>query len=140
MATLAAASAVAVTLTAPAAHAITGGTTAGGWNQPLQEVARITIGALQRGCTGTLIAPTWVVTAASCFATDPAQGFQIQPGPPPMPTVVQVGDEASPDKQTMGGGPDPAADLRPVHQLVQHHHHDHRGNDDDHVVEPHLGV
>jgi hypothetical protein len=104
LATLTAASTVAVALTAPAAHAITGGTTAGGWNQPLQEVARITIGALQRGCTGTLIAPTWVVTAASCFATDPAQGFLIQPGPPPMPTVVQVGDEASPDKQTMGGG------------------------------------
>ncbi|MET9260631.1 tachylectin-related carbohydrate-binding protein [Amycolatopsis sp. NPDC004079] len=105
LAALSAAAAVAVTgLAAPAAHAVTGGTTAGGWDEPLQIVARITVGDLGRGCSGIAIARRWVITAASCFATDPAKGFQIPPGPPPMPTVVKLGTYAIPATMKPNGG------------------------------------
>jgi secreted trypsin-like serine protease len=71
------------TLTATTANSITGGTDA--WEDPLTRI--ITNG---RSCTGTLVAPQWVVTSASCFATDPGNPGSVVPGPPARPATAYV--------------------------------------------------
>ncbi|UJW34390.1 trypsin-like serine protease [Saccharothrix sp. AJ9571] len=88
MAVLAAATAFAALLATPAA-AITHGTPTGDYGDPYLHTARITVGDNFRACSGTLVADQWIVTAASCFAENPAQGFRIAAGPPPRPTTVQ---------------------------------------------------
>ncbi|WP_433894331.1 FG-GAP-like repeat-containing protein [Streptomyces sp. CA-111067] len=50
--------------------------------------AKIVIGDSDRGCTGTLVAPQWVLTSASCFAD--ATG-SVPAGKPPTTTTVTVG-------------------------------------------------
>lgn len=52
--------------------------------------AKLNIGD-KRTCTGALVDASWVLTAASCFADDPAQGFRITSGAPKMKTTVIVG-------------------------------------------------
>ncbi|MFD3947931.1 trypsin-like serine protease [Streptomyces sp. NPDC058579] len=44
-----------------------------------------------RGCSGALVAPQWIVTAASCFAVDPLQGDAVAPGAPALKTVATIG-------------------------------------------------
>ncbi|MBP2179555.1 tachylectin-related carbohydrate-binding protein [Amycolatopsis magusensis] len=88
VAVLAAATALAALLATPAA-AITHGTPTGDYGDPYLHTARITVGDNFRACSGTLVADQWLVTAASCFAENPAQGFRIAAGPPPRPTTAQ---------------------------------------------------
>ncbi|MFJ9948544.1 trypsin-like serine protease [Kitasatospora sp. NPDC091207] len=53
--------------------------------------AKLDIGAGARACSGTLVDPFWIVTAASCFADDPAQPTTVPAGPPTLKAFVTVG-------------------------------------------------
>ncbi|MFJ9948799.1 trypsin-like serine protease, partial [Kitasatospora sp. NPDC091207] len=53
--------------------------------------AKLTIGDNVRSCTGTLVDRNWVITAASCFADDPAQPAALQAGAPKWHTTATVG-------------------------------------------------
>ncbi|GAA2710758.1 MULTISPECIES: S1 family peptidase [Streptomyces] len=56
-----------------------------------QFTAKLDIGSGKRACTGALVESQWVLTAASCFADDPSQGFRITGGVPKQKTTVTVG-------------------------------------------------
>ncbi|MGW2254312.1 S1 family peptidase [Kitasatospora sp. NPDC001660] len=53
--------------------------------------AKLTIGDSVRACTGTLVDPYWVLTAASCFSDDPAQPGTLQAGAPKWKTTATIG-------------------------------------------------
>ncbi|RGD56657.1 hypothetical protein DR950_01575 [Kitasatospora xanthocidica] len=53
--------------------------------------AKLDIGNGQRACSGALIDPYWIVTAASCFADNPAQPTTVPAGPPTLKTTATVG-------------------------------------------------
>ncbi|MCC2277224.1 FG-GAP-like repeat-containing protein [Streptomyces sp. ET3-23] len=53
--------------------------------------AKLDIGNGKRSCSATLVDQQWLITAASCFADDPAQGFKITPGVPKLTTVATIG-------------------------------------------------
>ena len=77
-------------------------------------VVRLDIGNGTRGCTGALVAPTWVLTAASCFATTPGTGTPPS-GTPSQPVTATVG---RPDLTTTAGV------VRNVVRLVPHESRD----------------
>ncbi|MGV9267987.1 FG-GAP-like repeat-containing protein [Kitasatospora sp. NPDC003701] len=52
---------------------------------------RLDIGSTARGCTGALVDRLWVITAASCFADDPAQPTALAAGAPKWKTTATVG-------------------------------------------------
>ncbi|MCC3774103.1 trypsin-like serine protease [Streptomyces sp. UNOB3_S3] len=74
-------------LTAVPAHAVVGDAAKDG---QYASTAKLDIGG-KRACTGTLVESQWVLTAASCFADDPSQGFRITAGAPKQQTTVTVG-------------------------------------------------
>ncbi|WP_380282063.1 trypsin-like serine protease [Kitasatospora purpeofusca] len=74
-------------LSAPTAGAVTGAPAADG---SYAYTARIAIGDNVRACTGALVDRYWVITAASCFAADPAQPTVIGETPS-WNTTVTVG-------------------------------------------------
>ncbi|MFB6888711.1 trypsin-like serine protease [Kitasatospora sp. NPDC056327] len=53
--------------------------------------ARIAVGDNVRACTGALVDRNWVMTAASCFADDPAQPQTLQAGAPKWRSTATVG-------------------------------------------------
>ncbi len=78
------------TLTANPAHAISG--------QPVNDsftfTAKLDIGSQidgQRSCSAALVAQQWLVTAASCFADNPAQSIKIPAGAPKLKTTATIG-------------------------------------------------
>ncbi|MFI1952911.1 S1 family peptidase [Streptomyces xinghaiensis] len=64
-------------------------------------MAKIDIGGGERGCSGALVAPQWIATAAACFAEDLQQGAPPPAGKPSLDTVATVGrtDLSSPTGQ-----------------------------------------
>ncbi|MBT2453200.1 RICIN domain-containing protein [Streptomyces sp. ISL-43] len=73
-------------------------------------VAKLNVGdeATSRACTGVLVDPSWVLTAASCFAATP--GTAVPAGKPALKTTVTVG---RPDLTQSGGNVVEAVDLMP---------------------------
>ncbi|MFI1016452.1 S1 family peptidase [Streptomyces sp. NPDC020965] len=52
--------------------------------------AKIDIGNGERSCSGALVAPQWIATAAGCFTTDTQSGT-VAPGKPAFTSVALVG-------------------------------------------------
>ncbi|MFF1872602.1 trypsin-like serine protease [Kitasatospora herbaricolor] len=80
------------------------GPAATGTANAFPAVASVNVGqpgrAGSRACTGTLVDRYWVLTAASCFAADPAAGFSVPAGPPALATTATIGRA---DLATSGG-------------------------------------
>ncbi|WP_274917403.1 S1 family peptidase [Streptomyces sp. WZ-12] len=55
--------------------------------------AKLTIGEgdSARACTGALVDRQWVLTASSCFAENPSEGFRIAAGAPKWKTTATIG-------------------------------------------------
>ncbi|MEU2855475.1 S1 family peptidase [Streptomyces syringium] len=53
--------------------------------------AKLDIGGGQRSCSGALVEQQWLVTAASCFADNPAQGYKVAAGTPKLRTTATIG-------------------------------------------------
>ncbi|MET8540780.1 S1 family peptidase [Kitasatospora sp. NPDC004799] len=53
--------------------------------------AKLDIGDGKRSCTGALIDPYWIITAAACFADDPTRPTTLPAGPPTLKTTATIG-------------------------------------------------
>ncbi|MCS0634088.1 S1 family peptidase [Streptomyces sp. LP05-1] len=74
-------------VTAAPAHAVAGG---GPADATYAYTAKLDIGPGRRACTGTLVDQQWLLTAASCFADDPATG-KVTAGAPRWKTTATIG-------------------------------------------------
>ncbi|MFM9614954.1 esterase [Streptomyces sp. V2] len=78
---------VAVCAAAPAS-AVTGTPATG---TTYAYTAQIVVGDYARGCSGVLVDTEWLLTAASCFAADPAASLAVPAGKPAQKTVATIG-------------------------------------------------
>ncbi|WP_267241709.1 S1 family peptidase [Streptomyces sp. PR69] len=102
-----AAALIAAPLAAPA-HAVTGTPDA---DNTLAFTVRLDIGDGARACSAALVDREWLLTAASCFADDPAASPAVSAGKPKLKTVATIGRA---DLSGTAGG------TRTVLQLVPH--------------------
>ncbi|SDU69131.1 Trypsin [Jiangella alkaliphila] len=82
-------------LALPAPAVTGGGTVSPDWARPQ---VRIEVGE-EQACSGALVAPQWVLTAASCFTADGASD-EVRTGAAPAGTTATVG---RPDRSTADG-------------------------------------
>ncbi|MFC0115982.1 tachylectin-related carbohydrate-binding protein [Kibdelosporangium aridum] len=86
--------AMAATVAAVPASAISGGTPVTGFDGPAADVVRISIeksGTYMRKhheCTGVVISRYWILSSASCFADDPKQWQNLPAGPYKLDSIV----------------------------------------------------
>jgi len=73
---------------APAASGVTGTAATG---TTYAYTAQIVVGDYARGCSGVLVDAEWLLTAASCFAADPATSLAVPAGKPAQKTVATIG-------------------------------------------------
>lgn len=72
----------------PAAQAVTGTAAS---DTTYGYTARLDIGDGTRACSGTLVDAEWLLTAASCFADDPATSLTVPAGKPKLTTTATIG-------------------------------------------------
>ncbi|MEU6357696.1 trypsin-like serine protease [Streptomyces sp. NPDC047072] len=77
-------------LTAGSAVAVTGPAVAAS-DTTYAYTAQITLGDHDRGCSGVLVDTDWLLTAASCFAADPATSLSVPAGKPAVKTTAVIG-------------------------------------------------
>lgn len=75
-------------LSAAPAHAVTGTAAS---DTTYGYTARLDIGDGTRACSGTLVDAEWLLTAASCFADDPATSLGVPAGAPKLRTTATLG-------------------------------------------------
>ncbi len=78
-------------LSAAPAAAITGGTPVADSDTTYAYTAKVVIGDHDRGCSAALVDSEWLMTAASCFAADPAASLAVPAGAPAKRTTAIVG-------------------------------------------------
>ncbi|MEU7132048.1 FG-GAP-like repeat-containing protein [Streptomyces sp. NPDC046261] len=75
-------------LTAAPSHAVVGSAAEDG---SYAFTAKLDIGNGKRSCSAALVEQQWLVTAASCFAENPAQGLKVTAGAPQWKTTATIG-------------------------------------------------
>lgn len=77
-------------LTAVPASAVTGPASAAS-DTTHAYTAQVVVGDHDRGCSGVLVDTEWLLTAASCFADNPAESLAVPAGKPARTTTATIG-------------------------------------------------